>query len=147
MAESHTSREKKDWGITDYYFIDLALMLASSAQIDLGQLVHPYYKDKETNLPRARMTINMISSLVKKTAGNLNIEEKKVLRQVLEDLQAAYVDKIKIDKTAALIKTVANPRPLVPAPSGTPKPNVKEWIEMVRKELVDKKQSNTPKTK
>lgn len=142
---SDASREKRDWGVTDYYFIDLVLMLASSAQIDLGQLVHPYYKDKEVNLPRARTTINMISSLVKKTSGNLNLEEKKVLRQVLEDLQAAYVDKMKIDKSAALIRTSA-PRPLIPAPATTPKPNVKEWIEKVRQEIVDKKQ-NPPKSK
>ena len=140
MAEFNSSRDKKDWGLTDYYFIDLVLMLASSAQIDLGQLVHPYYKDKEVNLPRARTTINMISSLVKKTSGNLNVEEKKVLRQVLEDLQGAYVDKMKTDKTAALIKTAAPSRPLVTAPITTQRPNVKEWIEMVRKEKIDKKQ-------
>jgi len=146
MADSMSSREKKDWGVTDYYFIDLILMLASSAQIDLGQLVHPYYKDKEVNLPRARTTINMISSLVKKTSGNLNLEEKKVLRQVLEDLQAGYVDKMKIDKSAALIKTASVPRPLIPAPATTPKPNVKEWIEKVRQEIIDKKQ-NPPKAK
>jgi hypothetical protein len=139
MSEPMSSREKKDWGVTDYYFIDLILMLASSAQIDLGQLVHPYYKDKEVNLPRARTTINMISSLVKKTTGNLNLEEKKVLRQVLEDLQAAYVDKMKIDKSAALIKSTAAPRPLIPAPATTPKPNVKEWIEKVRQEIAEKK--------
>ena len=68
-------------------------MLASSAKIDLGELPHPYYKDKELNLARARITINMISSLIKKTSGNLNIEEKKVLKEVLEDIQKTYVEK------------------------------------------------------
>ena len=80
MAEPQTYKDNKEWGITDYYFIDLIVMLASSAKIDLGELPHPYYKDKELNLARARITINMISSLIKKTSGNLNIEERKVLR-------------------------------------------------------------------
>jgi hypothetical protein len=147
MPDPLSARDKKDWGITDYYFIDLILMLASSAQIDLGQLVHPYYKDKEVNLPRARTTINMISSLVKKTSGNLNVEEKKVLRQVLEDLQGAYVDKIKVDKSAALIKTGSASRPLIPTPQTSPKPNVKEWLEKVRQEMLEKKQGPPGKTK
>src|SRR5208283_4590919 len=95
MAEPLQYKNNRDWGVTDYYFIDLVVMLASSVKIDLGELPHPYYKDKDLNLARARITINMISSLVKKTSGNLNIEEKKVLREVLEDLQKTYVDKSK----------------------------------------------------
>ena len=79
MADLQNYKDNRDWGITDYYFIDLILMLASSVKIDLGELPHPYYKDKDLNLARARITINMIVSLVKKTSGNLNVEEKKVL--------------------------------------------------------------------
>src|SRR6476661_509489 len=95
MALTENYKDNREWGVTDYYFIDLVVMLASSAKIDLGELVHPYYKDKDLNLARARITINMISSLIKKTSGNLNIEEKKVLREVMDDLQKTYVDKTK----------------------------------------------------
>jgi len=116
-------------------------MLASSAKIDLGDLVHPYYKDKDLNLPRARTTINMIASLVKKTSGNLNVEEKKVLREVIEDLQKTYVEK---SKQAA--KTAPPPtgpvRPLFPTPGGQ-KTDVKEWISMVQQEIAKKKQNPT----
>ena len=144
MADS-ISRENKDWGMTDYYFIDLIVMLASSAKIDLGDLVHPYYKDKDINLARARTTINMIASLVKKTSGNLNVEEKKVLREVLEDLQRTYVEKSK-----QLSKTAPPPtgpvRPLFPTPGGQ-KTDVKEWISMVQQEIAKKKQNPTPPPK
>ncbi len=145
MAES-ISRENKDWGMTDYYFIDLVVMLASSAKIDLGDLVHPYYKDKDVNLPRARITINMISSLIKKTSGNLNIEEKKVLREVLEDLQKTYVEKSR-EKAKTAPPETGPVRPLFPTP-GAPKKDIKEWISMVQQELAKKKQdqSNPPKS-
>jgi hypothetical protein len=146
MAEPQNYKDNKEWGVTDFYFIDLAVMLASSAKIDLGELPHPYYKDKELNLPRARITINMITSLIKKTAGNLNIEEKKVLREVLDDLQKTYVEKTR-DKAKATPPPVAA-RPLVPTPPGTnvPKTDVKEWIRMVQDEIAKKKQNNPPKS-
>jgi len=146
MTEPQNYKDNKEWGVTDFYFIDLVVMLASSAKIDLGELIHPYYKDKEINLPRARITINMISSLIKKTSGNLNIEEKKVLREILDDLQKTYVEKTR-DK--AKIPVSAGPsRPLIPTPPGTnvPKTDVKEWIRMVQDEIAKKKQ-NPPTSK
>ena len=145
MAETQNYKDNKEFGVTDYYFIDLVVMLASSAKIDLGELPHPYYKDKELNLARARITINMISSLIKKTSGNLNIDEKKVLREVLDDIQKTYVEKTRDKaKTAA---AAAPPRPLVPTPPGTnmPKTDVKEWIRMVQDEISKKKQNPPPK--
>jgi len=144
MADPQNYKDNRDWGTTDYYFIDLVVMLASSAKIDLGELVHPYYKDKDLNLPRARITINMIGSLIKKTSGNLNVEEKKVLREVLDDLQKTYVEKTK-DRakaaTAGQAPLVA--RPLVPAPV-QPKKDVKDWISMVQQEIAKKKQNPPP---
>jgi len=143
MPAIHPYKSNKDLGITDYYFIDLVMMLATSAKIDLGELVHPYYKDKSENLPRARTTINMINSLVKKTASNLNNEEKKVLREVLDDLQGAYVDKAKLNKSNAsdASPAPAATRPLLPNPA-QPKPNVKEWISLVQQEIAKKKQAS-----
>lgn len=149
MADPQNYKDNRDWGTTDYYFIDLVLMLASSAKIDLGELVHPYYRDKDLNLPRARITINMISSLIKKTSGNLNVEEKKVLREVLEDLQKTYVDKtkekIKSGGPSLLSPNNMAPRPLVPTPP-QPKKDVKEWISLVQQEIAKKKQNPPPTT-
>ncbi len=143
MAEPQIYKDNRDWGITDYYFIDLVLMLASSAKIDLGELVHPYYKDKDINLARARITINMISSLIKKTSGNLNLEEKKVLREVLDDIQKTYVDKSKENARAANLVSLqsSQSRPLIPTPPPAPKPDIKEWIHLVQQEIAKKKQN------
>jgi hypothetical protein len=138
-------KDNRDWGVTDYYFMDLILMLASSAKIDLGELVHPYYRDKDVNLPRARITINMISSIVKKTSGNLNLEEKKVLREVLDDLQKTYVDKTKEKvKASGAGPAAVIPRPLIPTPP-QPKKDVKEWIALVQQEIAKKKQNPSDK--
>ncbi len=144
MADSQIYKDNREWGTTDYYFIDLIVTLASSAKIDLGELVHPYYKDKDLNLPRARITINMIGSLIKKTSGNLNIEEKKVLREVLEDLQKTYVDKTKEKLRTAGAGPTTPPRPLIPTPP-QPKKDVKEWISLVQQEIAKKKQTPPPK--
>ncbi len=144
MADFQNYKDNRDWGITDYYFIDLVLMLASSAKIDLGELIHPYYKDKDVNLARARITINMISSLIKKTSGNLNLEEKKVLREVLDDIQKTYVDKTKENaKTNNLVSFQSSQsRPLIPAPpNAAPKTDIKEWIHLVQQEIAKKKQN------
>jgi Domain of unknown function (DUF1844) len=143
MADYQNYKDNREWGITDYYFIDLVVMLASSVKIDLGELVHPYYKDKDVNLARARITINMIASLVKKTSGNLNVEEKKVLREVLDDLQKTYVDKTKERAKGAPAAGSSPPRPLVPTPP-QPKKDVKDWIALVQQEIAKKKQ-NPPK--
>lgn len=142
MAEPQNYKDNKEWGVTDFYFIDLIVMLASSTKIDLGELPHPYYKDKELNLARARITINMITSLIKKTSGNLNIEEKKVMREVLDDLQKTYVEKTR-DKAKNSPAPATPPRPLIPTPPGTnlPKTDVKEWIRMVQDEIAKKKQN------
>ena len=86
----------------------------------------------------------MINSLVKKTSGSLNIEEKKVMREVLDDLQKTYVDKTR-DKAKA--SSGGNPpRPLVPIPPGSvkPKTDVKEWIRVVQEEIAKKKQNPEP---
>jgi len=148
MGLTENYKDNREWGITDYYFIDMILMLASSAKIDLGELVHPYYKDKDLNMPRARITINMIASLVKKTSGNLNVEEKKVLREVLDDLQKTYVDKTKEKLKAAgsglPLTPSLTPRPLMPMPP-QPKTDVKEWISLVQQEIAKKKQNPPPK--
>src|SRR6202789_3418041 len=113
MAELQNYKDNKESGVTDFYFIDLIVMLASSAKIDLGELPHPYYKDKDLNLARARITINMITSLIKKTSGNLNIEERKVMREVLDDLQKTYVEKTRDKaKNSPAPKTPSSP--LVP---------------------------------
>lgn len=145
MANPPGSKSKKDWGLTDYYFIDLVVMLASSARIDLGDLVHPYYKDKTENLPRARTTINMLVSLAKKTMGNLNVEERKVLREVLDDLQKTYVEKANLGRPREAKPGAGGGevRPLVPS-TAIPRPDVKEWIRLAQQEIARRKQ-NPPK--
>jgi hypothetical protein len=46
----------------------------------------------ETNLPLAQQNIGIIQMLKDKTKGNLTDEEKKLIDQVLSDLQLRFVN-------------------------------------------------------
>jgi hypothetical protein len=98
-SENNDSMDSSD--SQDYYLIDLILMIASSAQMDLGELSNPFLKTKEINLPRARTSINMLVALAQKTKDNLNSEEQKVLKTTLETLQKLYVTKSKISDSTS----------------------------------------------
>jgi hypothetical protein len=50
---------------------------------------------KEVNLPAVQQTIDMLIMLREKTKGNLTDDEKKLLEQLIYELQVKYVAKSK----------------------------------------------------
>jgi hypothetical protein len=50
---------------------------------------------KEVNLPAVQQTIDMLIMLREKTKGNLKEDEKKLLEQLVYELQVKYVAKTK----------------------------------------------------
>jgi len=72
-------------------FLNLLLMLAQTASMDLGETPRFTSGKKTQNLPHARSMINMIKAISDKTKGQLTSGETKVLFRVLGDLQAKYV--------------------------------------------------------
>jgi len=79
-----------DPGADDLDFVNLVLMLGTTANMELGEK-GPKGAQKERDLPRARQLINMLMSLQRKTTGNRNAQEEQVLRRVTSDLQEKYV--------------------------------------------------------
>lgn len=71
-------------------FLNLVLMLGTSANMDLGQ-PGPKGAQKAQDLPRARNLINMLMSLERKTDGRRTQQEDQVLRATIRDLQEKYV--------------------------------------------------------
>jgi len=72
-------------------FMELVMMQAQQAAMFLGRIPNPQTNEPETNLPYARMFIDMLEMLQDKTRGNLSNEETQMLNGVLSDLRLAFV--------------------------------------------------------
>ncbi|MCX8094381.1 MAG: DUF1844 domain-containing protein [Candidatus Goldbacteria bacterium] len=79
-------------------FINLILMLNQNALISLGEIPRFVGGKKNTNLPLARQTINMIKAIQEKTKNNLTPGESKLIFRILGDLQKKYVTLAGLDK-------------------------------------------------
>jgi hypothetical protein len=74
-------------------FTAFVLSLASTAAIHFGDLADPDSGDKSpVNLEGAAQMIEILSLLDVKTKGNLTLEERQVLEQVLYELRLRFVD-------------------------------------------------------
>ena len=76
-------------------FSAFIMSLTSSAFYHLGDMADPTTGKKEVNLPAVQQTIDMLIMLREKTKGNLEGDEKKLLEQLIYELQVKYVDKTK----------------------------------------------------
>lgn len=65
--------------------------LNASALVHLGVIEDPVSGKAEKNLPMAKQTIDIISMLQQKTAGNLAADEDGMLKSILYDLRILYV--------------------------------------------------------
>ena len=72
-------------------FTTFILSLSSSTAIHLGLAPHPERQDCCKNLPMAKQTIDILSMLQQKTAGNLTADEDGMLKSILYDLRILFV--------------------------------------------------------
>lgn len=91
-------------------FMQLALMLSSSAMQHLGKIINPMSGKTELNLEAAQATIDMVEMLEAKTRGNLDRDEERLLKNTLTTLKLNYVE------TAAAAPDKAE-KPTEPAPA------------------------------
>lgn len=84
-------------GIDGYLFQLIATFEAAAMQ-QLGKIAHPVTGDVEVNLEGARLSIEMLDMVRRKTEGNLNHSEKHLLEHVLYQLRMNYVDVSKADE-------------------------------------------------
>jgi len=77
----------------DLSFTAFVVSLASSAAIHFGDLPDPITGERaEVNLEGAAQMIEILALLEEKTRGNLTIEERQVLEQVLYELRLRFVE-------------------------------------------------------
>ena len=72
-------------------FATFVVSLNASALLHLGVIEDPTTGQKSKNLPMAKQTIDILSMLEQKTAGNLTDEEQNLLKNILYDLRLMYV--------------------------------------------------------
>ena len=72
-------------------FATFVASLNASALLHLGVIEDPSSGTKQKNLPMAKQTIDILSMLQEKTAGNLSSEEENMLKNILYDLRIMYV--------------------------------------------------------
>ncbi len=73
-------------------FIQLIIMLATSASQQMGKLVDPAAGKPTINLEAAQATIDLLDMLEAKTRGNLDKEEARVMKDTLMSLKLTFVD-------------------------------------------------------
>ena len=77
----------------DLSFTAFVVSLASSAAIHFGDLPDPNTGARgELNLDGAAQMIDILSLLEEKTRGNLTLEERQVLEQLLYELRLRFVE-------------------------------------------------------
>ena len=82
-------------------FIELVNLIALQAAIGLGGYQGPGGERIPPNPLAAKHHIDLLEVLEKKTAGNLNEEEKRILDGVLYELRMQYVAVVSAPRTGA----------------------------------------------
>jgi hypothetical protein len=73
-------------------FMQLVIMLSSSAMQHLGKIINPMTGKTELNLDAAQATIDMLEMIEAKTRGNLDRDEERLLKTTLTSLKMNYVE-------------------------------------------------------
>jgi hypothetical protein len=88
MSEPHRA-------LPDIDFATFVLSLGTSALMCLGEISDPATNERSLDLPLAKQTIDLLGLLERKTKGNLEEAEWKLLSSLLYDLRVKYVDAAK----------------------------------------------------
>lgn len=92
--EEEKDAEKHKRPLPPATFIGLVQVFATQAMLGLGDIENPITGKKEKDLDMAKYNIDMLQVLEEKTQGNLDIQEKNLLSQVLYDLRMRYVSAV-----------------------------------------------------
>jgi hypothetical protein len=90
MTDEHAQSTQE--AMPEIDFGTFVMSLASSVLVHLGEIEHPDAATRQTNLPLAKQTLDILGMLRDKTRGNLTQEETQLLDNLLYDLRMKYVD-------------------------------------------------------
>mgnify|MGYP001823496963 FL=1 len=75
-----------------FLFQHLVVMFQTLALQQMGKLTSPITGKVERDLHQAKITVDMLGMIQKRTEGNLDENEKKILDTVMMELQMNYID-------------------------------------------------------
>ena len=104
-------------------FIEFVLMQAQNAAFVLGQIPHPQTGKSEVNLDLAQLLIDQLAMIQEKTKGNLNKDEAQILANTLSNLQIAFVEAAREQRSGR--------KPDSPAATVEPRPEAKTQTHAV----------------
>jgi len=81
----------EDTSLPEINFMQFIFSLSASASYHFGDFPDPVTKKAERNLAAAKQTIDIIGMLQKKTAGNLDAQEKNLIDAILFELRMRFV--------------------------------------------------------
>jgi hypothetical protein len=85
-------KQQPQQSLPEVDFATFVLSLGSSALIHLGEVPDAETGQAAPNLPLAKQSIDMLAMLERKTQGNLDEAEARLLSGLLYDLRIKYVD-------------------------------------------------------
>ncbi|MBN2072218.1 MAG: DUF1844 domain-containing protein [Candidatus Krumholzibacteriota bacterium] len=92
MSDTENMTDNDGNSVDEFLFHQLLAMFQALALQQLGKLMNPISGKVERDLQQAKITIDMIGMIQKKTEGNLKDSEKKMIENILLDLRMNYVD-------------------------------------------------------
>ncbi len=92
---SVSSEKKEASPLPKVDFNTFVLSLSSSVLVHLGEINDPASGQPSPDLDMARHTIDMLDMLEKKTQGNLDADEDRLLKNVLFEMRMKYIQKTK----------------------------------------------------
>jgi hypothetical protein len=88
---AETAEAGEQFQLPQINFSTFIVSLNASAFVHLGMMDDPAGGKKVKNLAMAKQTIDILSMLQEKTAGNLSKDEENMLKSILYDLKINYV--------------------------------------------------------
>ena len=88
---AQTDKPQEQPQLPEINFSTFVVSLNASALLHMGAIEDPTSGQKTKDLPMAKQTIDILSMLEEKTAGNLINEEENLLKNILYDLRIMYV--------------------------------------------------------
>jgi hypothetical protein len=89
--EGAPASEAGDAPLPEINFASFIFSLSTTAMYHLGDFPDPVTKESRRNLAAAKQTIDILSILEAKTAGNLAEDEKQLLEGILYELRMRFV--------------------------------------------------------
>ena len=91
--QSAASEKKQASPLPKVDFNTFVLSLSSSVLVHLGEINDPASGQPSQDLDMARHTIDMLDMLEKKTQGNLNPDEERLLKNILFEMRMKFIQK------------------------------------------------------